>query len=64
MKNKYLSKIEKGIRNVAIVYVLLGSIYSCGKDTTGHLSSDIYLGKTEPTKLEKSLVEILEPIFQ
>jgi len=63
MKNKYVNKIGKGIRNVAIAYALLGSLYMIGEDTTGHRSSDIYLGKSEPTKLEKSLVEILEPIF-
>lgn len=58
---KTYEKIKSGMRKLAITYVMLGSLYTLGSpvDLTGHHSSDIYLGRVQPTRLEKKLVEFL-----
>ena len=45
-------------RRIATVYALLGGLYMAGQDVTGHPSADLYLRKSQPTRLEKSLMNL------
>ena len=60
LKNIY-NKTKSGFKKVIITYCILGSLVGFGDlligNTTGHLSSDIYLGKHQPTKIEKLFCE-------
>lgn len=64
MKNLY-SKTKSALKDLALLYCVLGNIYGVTMHltghTTGHVSSDIYLGLVEPTKFEKGLVNLLNP---
>lgn len=58
LKNIY-NKTKSGFKKVIITYCILGVLGAPGiiGDTTGHVSSDIYLGKRQPTKIERLICE-------
>ena len=62
LKNIY-NRTKSGFKTVVITYVALGSLVGFGDlligNTTGHVSSDIYLGKHQPTKIERIICEKL-----
>ena len=54
MKNIDTKKISNGIKNLALVYCIAGSIYSVTDPyTTGHQGVDLSTGRKKATKLEK-----------
>ncbi|MFH0948983.1 MAG: hypothetical protein V1802_00675 [Candidatus Aenigmatarchaeota archaeon] len=53
--NKVLKQAKTTLRNIALTYVTLGTIYGWSDRTTGHCSADLHLGIKEPTKLERVL---------
>jgi len=67
--DKIYQKIKKDLKAAGIIvgltYCVLGSLYGISEhligNTTGHVSSDIYLGKHKPTKLEEA---IFKPLFK
>lgn len=62
MKYKTIVKeIKSGIAIAVATYCLFGNCYGVAEqlldNTTGHVSSDIYLGKHTPTTLERVIVK-------
>lgn len=62
LKNIY-NKTKSGFKTAIIAYCIVGSLYGIGAHlsgiTTGHVSSDIYLGKRKPTKIERLICDKL-----
>ena len=62
--NNMYQKIKDGLKVAGLTYCLLGNIYGVTEhlvgNTTGHVSSDIYLEKSKPTKLEKTLIDFFD----
>ncbi len=64
MKYKYQgqNKIRKAVNDIVetalIAYVIAGSFYNL--PMTGHLSSDIATGLTQPTALEQVLIDSVQ----
>ena len=56
-------RVKSVAKAVALTYCILGSCYGVGEylggNTTGHVSSDIHLGKYQPTRLEKAVVNFV-----
>ncbi len=48
---------KKVLEDITKFYIVLGCLYGLSDcHTTGHLSVDLYLGKKQPTYLEKILI--------
>jgi|APSaa5957512535_1039671.scaffolds.fasta_scaffold06275_2 hypothetical protein len=56
-KTQKYRKVKQGLKNVLIAYAILGNIYGTSEYwsgmSNGHVSSDLYLGYSNPTKLEQ-----------
>ncbi len=63
MKNRYLTKTKRVLRDVYMIYVVLGSLYALGDYNTGHISSDIHLGLKSPTVLEQRILDFAKERF-
>ena len=67
MENKYADYASwkstlKALGKVALAaYVIGGSVYN--SDKTGHPSADLATGRSQPTKLEKTLINFVLDTF-
>ncbi|MBU1245462.1 MAG: hypothetical protein KKH88_02150 [Nanoarchaeota archaeon] len=59
----------KALKTTVVTTLILANLYGVGEhingavtnnDTTGHVSSDIFLGRREPTGLQKAIMDFLE----
>lgn len=55
---------KETLKSLAIVYAIVGSMYGCSQDTTGHVSADIVTGRAQPTRLERYVIYLVRPIFE
>ena len=50
------------IKTIAVTILFLANCWGLGTRTTGHVSSDIYLGLATPTHIEQILIDATESL--
>ena len=55
------------LKKIVVGSLVIGSLYGFSDylsgATTGHLSSDLYLGRKSPTKIERKLISLINPNY-
>jgi len=52
---KIYGKLADYGKKALIAYAVVGSLAMAGSGKTGHQSADLYLGRSQPTRLEKAI---------